>query len=168
MQSPGCQRDCGGNFPCFWRRVSLLSQIAFPIIFVGERAKIPEISAPAKFGFPDGKSRSRLSLYFSLFYIVRNQVRRRTGVVSQPAGPGKAVIPQWWPFQKGAQASTGMTMDYYAGLDVSLENTSICVVDGAGKIIQEAKIAGGWNPVPLARATAVRLGLMPSWSGAEA
>ncbi len=59
-------------------------------------------------------------------------------------------------------------MDYYAGLDVSLENTSICVVDGAGKIIQEAKIAGGWNPVPLARATAVRLGLMPSWSGAEA
>jgi transposase len=33
-----------------------------------------------------------------------------------------------------------MTMDYYAGIDVSLEASSVCVVDGAGKIIREAKI----------------------------
>ena len=32
-------------------------------------------------------------------------------------------------------------MDYYAGIDVSLEASSICVVDGAGKIAREAKIA---------------------------
>jgi len=31
-------------------------------------------------------------------------------------------------------------MDYYAGIDVSLEASSVCVVDGAGKIIREAKI----------------------------
>ena len=31
-------------------------------------------------------------------------------------------------------------MDYYAGIDVSLEASSICVVDGAGKIVREAKI----------------------------
>ena len=30
-------------------------------------------------------------------------------------------------------------MDYYAGIDVSLEASSVCVVDGAGKIIREAK-----------------------------
>ena len=31
-------------------------------------------------------------------------------------------------------------MDYYAGIDVSLEASSVCVVDGAGKIIREAKV----------------------------
>jgi transposase len=33
-----------------------------------------------------------------------------------------------------------MTMDYYAGIDVSLEASSICVVDASGKIIKEAKV----------------------------
>jgi transposase len=32
-------------------------------------------------------------------------------------------------------------MDYYAGIDVSLECSSICVVDGTGKIIREGKAA---------------------------
>jgi len=32
-------------------------------------------------------------------------------------------------------------MQYYAGIDVSLEQCSVCVVDAAGKIIKEAKIA---------------------------
>ena len=31
-------------------------------------------------------------------------------------------------------------MDYYAGIDVSLEASSICVVDGSGKIIKETKV----------------------------
>jgi hypothetical protein len=34
-----------------------------------------------------------------------------------------------------------MTMDHYAGIDVFLEASSVCVVDGAGKILREAKIA---------------------------
>jgi transposase len=34
-----------------------------------------------------------------------------------------------------------MTMDYYAGIDVSLEASSVCVVDGTGKIVREAKVA---------------------------
>jgi hypothetical protein len=34
-----------------------------------------------------------------------------------------------------------MTMDHYAGIDVSLEASSICMVDGAGKIVREAKLA---------------------------
>src|ERR1700730_16219304 len=33
------------------------------------------------------------------------------------------------------------TMDYYAGIDVSLECSSVCVVDGSGKIVRETKVA---------------------------
>src|ERR671921_952201 len=32
-------------------------------------------------------------------------------------------------------------MDYYAGIDVSLEQSSVCVVDAVGKIVCEAKVA---------------------------
>lgn len=32
-------------------------------------------------------------------------------------------------------------MDYYAGIDVSLEQSSVCVVDGSGKIARETKVA---------------------------
>jgi transposase len=31
-------------------------------------------------------------------------------------------------------------MQQYAGLDVSLEYTSVCVVDGAGRVVREAKV----------------------------
>ena len=32
-------------------------------------------------------------------------------------------------------------MGYFAGLDVSLEETAICIVDGSGKIVREARVA---------------------------
>ena len=32
-------------------------------------------------------------------------------------------------------------MNHYAGIDVSLECSSVCVVDGSGKILREAKVA---------------------------
>ena len=32
-------------------------------------------------------------------------------------------------------------MYHYAGIDVSLESSTICVVDGAGKILRETKVA---------------------------
>ena len=31
-------------------------------------------------------------------------------------------------------------MDYFAGLDVSVKETSVCVVDDAGKIVREARV----------------------------
>ncbi len=34
----------------------------------------------------------------------------------------------------------GTTMNYYAGIDVSLEYSSVCVMDGSGKIVREAKV----------------------------
>ena len=30
-------------------------------------------------------------------------------------------------------------MEYYAGIDVSVESSCICVVDGNGKVVREAK-----------------------------
>lgn len=32
-------------------------------------------------------------------------------------------------------------MDYYAGIDVSLELSSVCVVDSSGRIVRETKVA---------------------------
>lgn len=32
-------------------------------------------------------------------------------------------------------------MDYYAGIDMSLELSSVCVVDSSGKIVRETKVA---------------------------
>ena len=35
----------------------------------------------------------------------------------------------------------GTTMEHYAGIDVSLESSSVCVVDATGRVVREAKIA---------------------------
>ena len=32
-------------------------------------------------------------------------------------------------------------MDYFAGLDVSVKDTSVCIVDDTGKIVREVKVA---------------------------
>lgn len=46
-------------------------------------------------------------------------------------------------------------MEHYAGIDVSLELSSVCVVDAKGKIVKEAKISSD----PVLRSSA--LGLRP-------
>src|ERR1700747_1984871 len=33
------------------------------------------------------------------------------------------------------------SMDYFAGLDVSVKETSVCIVDATGKIVREVKVA---------------------------
>src|ERR1700720_971779 len=33
------------------------------------------------------------------------------------------------------------SMNYFAGLDVSVKNTSVCIVDEMGKIVREVKVA---------------------------
>ena len=32
-------------------------------------------------------------------------------------------------------------MDHFAGLDVSIKDTSVCIVDDTGKIVREVKVA---------------------------
>lgn len=56
-------------------------------------------------------------------------------------------------------------MDYYAGIDVSMEQSSICVVDAQGKIFREAKVAS--EPAALA-AFLRELGLTLARIGLEA
>src|SRR3954451_6215395 len=43
----------------------------------------------------------------------------------------------------------GTAVEHYAGIDVSLERSSICVVDATGRIVREAKVAS--EPEALAR-----------------
>jgi hypothetical protein len=48
-------------------------------------------------------------------------------------------------------------MDYFAGLDVSVKETSICIVDDAGRIVREVKVVSepeALLKVPGTRATA--------------
>jgi hypothetical protein len=33
------------------------------------------------------------------------------------------------------------SMNYFAGLDVSVKETSVCIVDDTGKIVREARVA---------------------------
>src|SRR5689334_19091235 len=35
----------------------------------------------------------------------------------------------------------GQSMDHYVGIDVSLEQSSVCVVDATGRVVREAKVA---------------------------
>src|SRR3712207_5311284 len=56
-------------------------------------------------------------------------------------------------------------MEHYAGIDVSLERSSVCVVDAAGKIVREAKVAS--EPEALVRLFA-QLGLPLARIGLEA
>ena len=39
------------------------------------------------------------------------------------------------------QTSMGTAMEQYAGINVSLESSSVCVVDGPGRVVREAKVA---------------------------
>src|SRR6201997_3524952 len=56
-------------------------------------------------------------------------------------------VPQGDRVGKRSQAGPskhhwGTTMEHYAGIDVSLESASLCVVAATGRIVREAKVAG--------------------------
>ena len=55
-------------------------------------------------------------------------------------------------------------MDYFAGLDVSVKETSVCIVDDAGKIVREVRVAS--EPEALLQVLAnTNLSLQASWAG---
>src|ERR1051325_4682142 len=41
----------------------------------------------------------------------------------------------------GPRHHRGTAMEHFAGIDVSLKDSSVCVVDAAGRIVREAKVA---------------------------
>ena len=40
-------------------------------------------------------------------------------------------------------------MDHFAGLDVSVKETSVCILDDAGKIVKEMKVASASPCLPV-------------------
>jgi predicted NBD/HSP70 family sugar kinase len=54
-------------------------------------------------------------------------------------------------------------MDYFAGLDVSVKETSICIVDDTGKIVREARVAS--EPEALLQVLTNTISLQASWAG---
>jgi predicted NBD/HSP70 family sugar kinase len=58
-------------------------------------------------------------------------------------------------------------MDHFAGLDVSVKETSVCIVDDTGKIVQEVKVAS--EPEALATGSdEPRLPHQADWIGGRA
>ena len=53
------------------------------------------------------------------------------------------------------------SMDHFAGLDVSVKETSVCIVDEMGKIIREVKVA---SRGPVGGAGEPRLPLQTDWA----
>src|SRR5271168_2277562 len=80
----------------------------------------------------------------------------------RPDGIGRIIVsPMWlrhpdpglfqhWVMEGGSSSETdrmvsiigrgGLTMEYFAGLDVSMEETHVCVVDRDGEVIRETKV----------------------------
>jgi transposase len=65
----------------------------------------------------------------------------------------------------GPRHHRGTAMEHYAGIDVSLEQSSVCVVDGVGRIVREAKVPS--EPEALIRFLA-QLGVAVARVGLEA
>ena len=58
-------------------------------------------------------------------------------------------------------------MEHFAGLDVSVKETSICIVDDTGRIVREVKVASEPEAL-LAGAEERRLPLQADWTGSRA
>jgi hypothetical protein len=77
---------------------------------------------------------------------MRRQIQAdiRTHLIHRPA---RDIIPpgggaRFPPIVFGpAQVSNRCDFPYFAGLDVSVKETSVCIVDDAGKIVREARVA---------------------------
>ena len=59
------------------------------------------------------------------------------------------------------------SMDHFAGLDVSVKVTSVCIVDDTGKIVREVKVASEPEAL-LAVLKNPRLSLQAHWIGSRA
>ena len=57
-------------------------------------------------------------------------------------------------------------MDQFGGLDVSVKETSICIVDETGRIVGEVKVAS--EPEALLQVLISRLPLQANWTGSWA
>ena len=57
-------------------------------------------------------------------------------------------------------------MDYFAGLDVSVKEASVCIVDDTGRILREVKVAS--EPEALLQVLRNPTYLQADWAGSRA
>jgi hypothetical protein len=57
-------------------------------------------------------------------------------------------------------------MDYFAGLDVSVKDASVCIVDDSGRIVREVKVASEPEAL-LAVLKEPRLPVQANWARSE-
>src|SRR5215218_8545961 len=57
------------------------------------------------------------------------------------AGPASAGLVEEAERKSATASEKGPAMDHYAGIDVSLTTSSVCVLDATGRIVREAKVA---------------------------
>jgi hypothetical protein len=63
-------------------------------------------------------------------------------------------------------------MDHFGGLDVSVKETSICIVDDTGRIVKEVKVASEpeallkvlWNPAYRFKRIGLEAGPLSQWA----
>src|SRR4051794_20583905 len=84
-----------------------------------------------------------------------------TGWAAVPQGDGVCAGSE----RVGPRHHRGTAMEHYAGIDVSLEQSSVCVVDGTGRIVREAKVPS--EPEALVRFIG-QLGVVVARIGLEA
>src|SRR3954454_4993960 len=84
-----------------------------------------------------------------------------TGWAAVPQGDGVRAGTEW----VGPRHHRGTAMEHYAGIDVSLEQSSVCVVDRTGRIVREAKVPS--EPEALVRFIG-QLGVVVARIGLEA
>jgi hypothetical protein len=59
------------------------------------------------------------------------------------------------------------SMDHFAGLDVSVKETSVCIVDDTGKIVREVKVASEFEALSAVLKNPC-LPLQANWIGSRA
>jgi hypothetical protein len=79
------------------------------------------------------------------WHFPRDHVRGPDDGSSQQVWPQKFKLMQWTApvtasvCRIGHKHRGGAAVGYFAGLDVSLEETAICIVDDTGQIVREAR-----------------------------
>jgi transposase len=124
------------------------------------------------FFFLASRAGSWICVPLSVFGESSFEIKRVDGVTGLPPVRlvgGQVVVPHTDGVTESARGRSKhrgeTTMEHYAGIDVSVEQSSICVVDGSGKIVREGKAAS--EPVTLI-AYIRSLGLELSRIGLEA
>src|SRR4030095_13754435 len=89
------------------------------------------------------------STYLFAFVLDMTPASFRSVSLAREYSGNLTTFQRWWSISGysghrcyGPQASEEKrSMDHFAGMDVSVKETSVCILDDAGKIVKEVKVA---------------------------